>query len=212
MSREIPGSTARRIKLGLLFLGRKRPGFDPDWGARMERQVREAVAKTEFEIVEPPEKVVDDASLRTALAGFEQSRVETVVALQTTMADARMAPTLAQLWSEPILLWATPENPQGDRVSSCSLVGLHAWASVFRQMDHLFEIIYIQHQIALANQIRRKYKRNIFGQLFSHTQTIVSQRIDRNHDIGMNRYIDSKCASGCAAVVCHSEGEIIQSA
>jgi len=142
MSREMAGDAARRIKLGLLFLGRKRPGFDPDWGALIERQVREVVATTEFEIVEPSERVIDDPSLRSALGGFEQSRVETLVALQTTMADARMAPTLSQLWSGPILLWATPENPQGDLVSSCSLVGLHTWASILRQMDHPFEIIY----------------------------------------------------------------------
>jgi L-fucose isomerase-like protein len=142
MSREIPDGAASLVKLGLLFLGRKRPGFDPAWGARMEQQVRAAVASTVFEVVEPPEKVVDDPSLRRALDGFRQSGVETVVALQTTMADARMAPTLAQLWRDPILLWATPENPQGDLVSSCSLVGLHTWASILRQMDHPFELVY----------------------------------------------------------------------
>lgn len=37
-----PEVSKRRIKLGLLFLGRKRPGFDMDWGADMEVKVRDA--------------------------------------------------------------------------------------------------------------------------------------------------------------------------
>src|ERR1019366_8539320 len=56
--------------------------------------------------------------------------------------DGRLAPTLAQLWPDPLLIWATPEKPDGDMISSCSLVGAHAWASTLRQMGHSFEVIY----------------------------------------------------------------------
>src|ERR1700758_1888611 len=58
------------------------------------------------------------------------------------MGDARLAPTLAQLWPHPLILWATPEKPDGDMISSCSLVGAHCWASVLRQMRHSFELVY----------------------------------------------------------------------
>jgi len=126
----------------LIFLGRKRPGFDPEWGAAMEDSVRTGVTGGGFEIVEPPEKAVDEPSLRQAVAACVQSGADVLVALQTTMADARMVPTLAQTWPHPVVLWATPENPAGDKVSSCSLVGLHAWASVLHQMGHPFEIVY----------------------------------------------------------------------
>jgi len=128
-------------KLALIFLGRKRPGFDPEWGAAMEDRVRAGVTGGGFEIVEPPEKTVDEPSLRQAVAACAQSGADVLVALQTTMADARMVPTLAQSWPHPVVLWATPENPAGDKVSSCSLVGLHAWASVLHQMEHPFEIV-----------------------------------------------------------------------
>ncbi len=131
-----------RIKLGVIFLGRKRPGFDPEWGTTMTKRVHDALAKTEFEIVEPPEKVVDDASLCDAIDALERASVDALVALQTTMADARMAPTLHQRWPDPILLWATPENPQGDMISSCSLVGAHNWGSILRHLHHRFEIVY----------------------------------------------------------------------
>jgi len=130
------------VKLGVVFLGRKRAGFDPEWGKAMTERVRTCVAKTEFDIFEPPEKVTDDASLREAVAACGKAGVDAIVTLQTTVADMRLAPTFSQIWPDPIVLWATPENQQGDMISSCSLVGIHAWASVLRQMHHPFEIVY----------------------------------------------------------------------
>src|SRR5262249_3496230 len=92
--------------------------------------------------------------------------VDAVVVLQTTMGDGRLAPALTQLWPDPILLWATPENQEGDMISSCSLVGTHCWASVLRQSRHAFEVIYgdpdhgpTQQQLAqavrMASTVRR---------------------------------------------------------
>ena len=137
-----PSSVSRCLKVGLLFLGRKRPGFDMDWGRRMEERVREETRSTELDVFEPREKAVDDASVRRAIAECQGEGVDAIVLLQTTMADGRLAPTVAQLWPDPVVLWATPENPEGDMISSCSLVGTHVWASTFRQMGHPFEIVY----------------------------------------------------------------------
>jgi L-fucose isomerase-like protein len=132
----------KRPKLGVIFLGRRRPGFDMEWGRRMEERVRGWLQQSEFPFFEPPEKTVDDASLRKAMAACQGQNVEVVILLQTTMGDGRLCPTLAQLWPDPVVLWATPENQQGDMISSCSLVGAHCWASVFRQMGHGFELVY----------------------------------------------------------------------
>jgi L-fucose isomerase-like protein len=76
------------------------------------------------------------------MAACQGQNVEVVILLQTTMGDGRLCPTLAQLWPDPVVLWATPENQEGDMISSCSLVGAHCWASVFRQMGHGFELVY----------------------------------------------------------------------
>jgi L-fucose isomerase-like protein len=129
-------------KVGVIFLGRRRPGFDMEWGKRMEERVRAAMPKTRFTIFEPSEKAIDDASLRRVLAECSVQKADALVLLQTTMGDARLAPTLAQLWPDPLILWATPEKPDGDMISSCSLVGVHCWASVLRQMGHSFELVY----------------------------------------------------------------------
>ena len=139
-------------KVGVIFIGRRRPGFDMEWGKVMEQCVRGWVQKTEFDIFEPSEKVVDDASLRRVMTACEGAKVDAIVVLQTTMGDGRVAPTLAQLWPHPIILWATPEKQEGDMISSCSLVGLHCWASVLRQMGHPFELVYGDPNAATTQQ------------------------------------------------------------
>ena len=130
------------LKVGIIFLGRRRPGFDMEWGKQMEERVRAWLPKTSFNIFEPLEKTIDDASLRKSMAECEVQKVDTIVVLQTTMGDGRLSQTLAQLWPDPIILWATPEKPDGDMISSCSLVGTHCWGSVLRQMGHAFELVY----------------------------------------------------------------------
>ncbi len=133
---------SKQLTLGLIFLGRRRPGFDMEWGRQMEDRVRRSLKQSELSVFEPAEKAVDDASLRASLAACEAQKVDAVALLQTTMGDGRLAPTLAQLWPDPLILWATPEKPDGDMISSCSLVGAHCWASVFRQMGHAFDVVY----------------------------------------------------------------------
>jgi L-fucose isomerase-like protein len=131
-----------KIKVGVVFLGRRRPGFDMEWGKQMETRVRGSLAKSGFEFFEPSEKAVDDPSLRRVMAECDAQKIDALVLLQTTMGDARLSQTMAQLWPDPLILWATPEKPDGDMISSCSLVGAHCWASVLRQMGHAFEVVY----------------------------------------------------------------------
>ena len=135
-----PKGSNKGIKLGLLFLGRKRPGFDMDWGASMEIKVRNVVNGSGFEVFEPSKKAVDDNSLREVVAECEEAGVEALALLQTTMADGRMAPAPGPNLAHPPVFWATPEKQEGDMISSCSLVGAHLWASSFRQMGRSFVV------------------------------------------------------------------------
>ncbi len=135
-------AAGREPKVGVIFLGRRRPGFDMEWGRGQERKVLGWLRDGTFPLVEPEEKAVDDASLRRAVAACSEKGAAVLVVLQTTMGDARLAPTLAQLWRDPVVLWATPEKPDGDMISSCSLVGAHCWGSVLRQMGHAFDLVY----------------------------------------------------------------------
>ena len=84
------------LKVGVVFIGRRRPGFDMDWGRGHQQRAREWFNKSGFAIFEPGEKAVDDASMRSSMVACEAQKVDVIAVLQTTMGDARLAPTLAQ--------------------------------------------------------------------------------------------------------------------
>ena len=128
------------IRLGVLFLGRERPGFDPQWGSEMERRVKEFLEGSPYDAF--PQKVVNDSSLREALTRCHEEGCDALVVLQPTMSDGRLIPILAQQWASPLILWATPERPEGPMISSSSLVGTHVFASTLRQLHRPFEIVY----------------------------------------------------------------------
>lgn len=130
------------VKLGVIFLGRKRPGFDPAWGKQMEQAVKSSLAKSKYDVVIRDEYVVDDASLRQAIAQMRSDGANVLAVLQPTMSDGRFAPVLSQLWGDPLVLWATPEKQDYSMISACSLVGLHTFASTLRQLNRPFEIVY----------------------------------------------------------------------
>lgn len=130
------------LPVGFLVMGRKRAGFDPDWGRQMTAAAWGALQTGGLRPVRPADPVVDDATLRRAISEFRQAGCQTLVVLQPTMGDGRLAPILAQIWDGPLVLWATPERPDSDRVSACSLVGTHVFASTLRQMRRPMEVVY----------------------------------------------------------------------
>lgn len=152
--------------LGVLFLRRKRAGFDPDWGEKMEQQVRRQLDASAFGVVVPEGRIVDDASLREALAACISAGCDVLIALQTTMSDGRLSAVLGQIWDGPVVLWATPEKPDSDRVSACSLVGTHVFAATLRQLGRPFELVYgmpehdetvaeLEQAVRIAHTVRR---------------------------------------------------------
>jgi len=128
-------------KAGLVFFGRTRPGFDEEWGAAMSARVRSSTAARSWEAYPCPTRAVDDKTVRKAIRECRAEGCDTLVVLQTTMSDGRLAPVLFQQWAGPIVLWATPEKPDGDLVSSCSLVGTHLFASLAARFDVPFEVV-----------------------------------------------------------------------
>ncbi|MFP4483457.1 MAG: sugar isomerase [Spirochaetaceae bacterium] len=132
--------TTRRV--GLLLLGRKRPGFDPDWGAEIKKRLRAYAGEAPFGVTIPSDNIADDAGVRAALAECEAAGVDTVVVTQPTISDGRLAPVLAQVWNRPLVLWATPEKEEGSMISANSLVGTHVMAATLRHLNRPFEFVY----------------------------------------------------------------------
>jgi len=86
--------------------------------------------------------VLDDETVNAALDAIEREQCSALIVIQPSLADGQFALTVSQRWEDPVILWATPERPGDGKVSSCSLVGQHLWASIFRQANHAFEFVY----------------------------------------------------------------------
>jgi L-fucose isomerase-like protein len=137
-----PETTAAKKPVGVLILGRKRPGFDQEWNKQITQRCLVTMSSLGLECVGQDVKLVDDASLRMALKQIEAAGCDSLVMLQPSMGNGQLALSLAQLWPGPIVLWATPERPGDGKVSSCSLVGQHLWAAMLREAKHPFEFVY----------------------------------------------------------------------
>ena len=128
--------------VGVLILGRKRPGFDQDWNRTICGRTVATIEQMGFRCIGADRPVVDDATLAVALKEIGSRACDVLVMLQPSMGNGQLSLTLAQQWPGPIVLWATPERPGDGKVSSCSLVGQHLWASNLRQARHPFELVY----------------------------------------------------------------------
>jgi len=186
------GST--RLRVGFLAIGRKRRGFDVEWGRQIEEAAWRAATGLDFDAFRPQSPVADDTSLRGALEELRQAGCDALVVLQPVMGDGRLAPVLAQLWANPLVLWATPERPDGGKVSSCSLVGTHAFASILRQFGRPFEIAYghpddakTRRQLRTAVELTAaaaKLRRAKVGLVGSHAPGFINMHAD---PAGMSR-------------------------
>ena len=129
--------------VGVLTIGRKRPGFDQQWNEIMRRRAAEALAATGVKTSGlDATAVVDEQTTRDALDRRRIAGCATLLVLQPSMGNGQLALTVAQRWDGPVLLWATPERPDAAKVSSCSLVAQHLWASLLRQLRRPFEFVY----------------------------------------------------------------------
>ena len=129
-------------KIGVLVFSRKRPGFDQDWSQIVRTRSLGVLEALGMHPVGADTLVFDDPTIRTALISIQQAGCNALVIIQPSIADGQFAFSIMQQWSGPIVLWATPERPGDGKVSSCSLVGAHLFASIFRQGGHPFELVY----------------------------------------------------------------------
>ena len=129
-------------QIGLLIMGRKRAGFDPEWGAATRTRILETLEALPYPITVPSENIADEQTLREAVEACRLAGVTVIVVVQPTISDGRLAPLLSRLWPGALLMWATPEKPTGRMISANSLVGTHAMSATLRHLGHPLEIVY----------------------------------------------------------------------
>jgi L-fucose isomerase-like protein len=128
--------------LGLLVIGRKRPGFDQEWNASMRRASMTALKELGYSVITAAEPVVDDQTIVAAIDQIRAAGCQSLLVLQPSLGNGQLAFTVMQRWSNPVVLFATPERSESEKVSSCSLVAQHLWASLFRHSNRAFEFVY----------------------------------------------------------------------
>ncbi len=142
MKTQTPASRAATSPIGVLILGRKRPGFDQEWNQLICGRSLDALKSLGYATVGAEAPVVDDATIAAALDRIQAAGCDALLMLQPSIGNGQLALTVAQQWAAPVALWATLERPGDGKVSSCSLVGQHLWASSLRQAGHAFEFVY----------------------------------------------------------------------
>jgi len=135
-------TTMQQDNLGVLVIGRKRPGFDQEWNAKVRQQCQAAFQSLGLNPIGADTPVVDNQNISTALQRIRAAGCQALVVLQPSLGAGQLALAVAQQWDLPLVLWATPERPEVPTVSSCSLVAQHLWASILRQADRPFEFVY----------------------------------------------------------------------
>lgn len=128
--------------LGVVIIGRRRPGFDQEWNQIICTRSLAALHRLGFTCVGADAPVVDDASFAVVIEKIRHAQCEALLILQPSIGNGQLALTIAQKWANPVVVWATPERPGDGKVSSCSLVGQHLYASVLRQAGHPFDFVY----------------------------------------------------------------------
>src|SRR6202000_342259 len=161
---ETQQATSSQAPVGVLIFGRKRPGFDQDWNAKVRDRCRNSLSQVGFTCIGAEEVVLDDETVSGALDRITKAGCLALIVIQPSLADGQYALTVSQRWTGPIILWATPERPGDGKVSSCSLVGQHLWASILRQADRPFEFVYgdpesvraeLRQAVALSETVQR---------------------------------------------------------
>jgi L-fucose isomerase-like protein len=189
--------------VALVVMDRKRPGFDVEWAGQMKTAARDAASRLGLDPFCPSAHCVDDASLQRALHEVRHAGCDVLIVMQPAMGDGRLAPLLAQLWTDPVVFWATPERPDVGKVSSCSLVGTHVFATIFRQLGHPFELAYGHPDDAETRRrlldaaylaaAGAKLRRAKVGLVGNHAPGFVNMQVDsaqlsRQLGVGMQHY------------------------
>lgn len=194
--------------VGVLIFGRKRPGFDQEWSKIIRERSLATLKDLGFTCIGADRPVLDDDMIHIAMDEIEKEKCNVLIVIQPSISDGQFALTISQRWRDPIILWATPERPGDGNVSSCSLVGQHLWASIYRQAHQAFEFVYgdaensqkdLLRAIAIAGAVSR-LRRTKIGVVGTHVPGFIDLAADpflirqtfgtQVHSLSLPQFID----------------------
>ena len=131
------------MKIAAFFIGRKRPGFDPEWSEFLKREIGLELGQLPYDNLGLGfYEIADETTMREAIISAQHDGVQVIIVSQPTMGDGNLWPILLSDWNGAIIVWATPENPQKTKVTACGLVGAHNWVSGMSQAGRPPYLVY----------------------------------------------------------------------
>jgi len=175
------------MKIAVFFIGRKRPGFDLEWGEFLKQEIQTHLGRLPFETL-VFYSVSDERAMREAIISAKRNGVQVVIVSQPTMGDGNLWPILLSDWDGGIIVWATPENPQSTKVSACGLVGAHNWVSGMSQAGRPPYLVYGRpndpvtvkelHNAVLAARTTVKLQHARIGLIGDHAPGFLNMAVD----------------------------------
>lgn len=97
--------------------------FDTELAASLAARAMDVIADVVGDVRGEPTLMTEPTEVATAVGGFGDT-VDAVVVVQATFTDARFIATAAEDSAVPVLLWAFPDQRNGERLALNALCGL----------------------------------------------------------------------------------------
>jgi L-fucose isomerase-like protein len=127
---------SKELRVALVPLAR--PTFDTPLAQAIFKEAQQSLAVSGI-VVNGPQALVQDAeAVEEAAMALRADPPDCLVILQATFADSSMAVKLAAATAAPLLLWAIPETPSGERLRLNSFCGVNLAAHALRLRDRFY--------------------------------------------------------------------------
>ncbi len=127
-------------KLG--FVPIARTTFDIPLATDIATQVRNQLERAGFSIVAPDGLITTIEEAANATRQLKTTALDALLVLQTTFADSTMIQQLAEAIDAPLIMWAIPEAPNGERLRLNSLCGINLGGHALKRAGYHYDYIY----------------------------------------------------------------------
>ena len=124
------------LTIGVLPLGR--PTFDVDFAEEMLAGMMADLRRTGHRLIGPEKLLMDAASTEVAMEEIAAGTPDQIVILQVTFTDAAMTCRIAEVFEQPLAIWAVPEPRLGGRLRLNAFCGLNLASHALGLRGRLF--------------------------------------------------------------------------
>lgn len=178
--------TRRTLTIG--FVSLVRPTFDTVLAAEVAGAINAAVQRAGFTVMQAGAAISTVAQAQATAKTLAGQPLDLLIVCQSTFADSAMVLHLAQAVDAPLLLWAVPEAPNGERLRLNALCGMTLAAHALTRAGQRYTTIYAHpgdpaaletvRTTALAGRARRLLRTARVGRVGEPPPGFVTCRAD----------------------------------